>query len=174
MAGPGSPDILRKVKGKSKFGDWSYEVTDTKLAKETRAGTMLQLCLYCECLEEIQATMPEKMYVVTPGDGFVTEEFRVLDYMAYYRLVKGQLFKTCQSAVTSDTYPEPVSHCDVCRWWKVCDTQRRQDDHLSIVAGLSKLHTRELESHKIDTVANLAKHSIPFNEKFKRGNAQAL
>src|SRR3972149_21760 len=36
------------------------------------------------------------------------------------------------NAVT-DTYPEPVGHCDICRWWQNCDQQRRQDDHLSFV-----------------------------------------
>ena len=57
----------------------------------------------------------------------------------------------------------------MCRWWKSCDQQRRKDDHLSIVAGLSKLQSKELEKHDIDTVEKLAKHPIPFKEKFDRG-----
>ena len=40
----GYADILLKVPGKSKFGNWSYEVQDTKLAQNTRAATILQLC----------------------------------------------------------------------------------------------------------------------------------
>ena len=35
------------------------------------------------------------------------------------------------------TYPEPVEHCDVCRWAVLCGPQRRRDDHLSLVAGIS-------------------------------------
>jgi uncharacterized protein len=29
---------------------WSYEALDTKLARETKAGALLQLCLYSELL----------------------------------------------------------------------------------------------------------------------------
>jgi hypothetical protein len=44
----GRADILRRVERPSRLGRWSYEVLDTKLARETRAGTVLQLCLYSE------------------------------------------------------------------------------------------------------------------------------
>lgn len=43
----GRPDVLRRVAAPSALGAWSYEVFDTKLAKETRGGTVLQLSLYC-------------------------------------------------------------------------------------------------------------------------------
>ena len=26
-------------------------------------------------------------------------------------------------AGSSETYPEPVSHCEICRWWKECDNR---------------------------------------------------
>ena len=35
----GRIDILRRVDKPSALGDWSYEVIDTKLARETKAGT---------------------------------------------------------------------------------------------------------------------------------------
>ena len=34
----GKPDLLQRVASPSDFGEWSYEVADTKLARETRAG----------------------------------------------------------------------------------------------------------------------------------------
>lgn len=40
----GRADILLRVPQPSDLGAWSYEVTDTKLARETRGGTVLQLC----------------------------------------------------------------------------------------------------------------------------------
>jgi len=36
------------------------------------------------------------------------------------------------------TYPEPVEHCNVCRWFRECDQRRRADDHLSLVAGIRR------------------------------------
>jgi hypothetical protein len=47
----GRADILRRVERPSVFGNWSYEVIDTKLARETKAGTVLQLCLYSDLLQ---------------------------------------------------------------------------------------------------------------------------
>ena len=50
----GRADFLRKVAQPSALGAWSYEVTDAKLATETRAGTILQLCVYSTLLEQLQ------------------------------------------------------------------------------------------------------------------------
>ena len=65
----GRPDILRRVDRESHLGAWSYEVVDTKLAQETRIGTILQLCLYSALLGSAQGVSPEYMSVVTPWDG---------------------------------------------------------------------------------------------------------
>jgi hypothetical protein len=46
----GRPDVLRRHEMPSAFGEWSYQVIDTKLANETRGGTILQLALYSELL----------------------------------------------------------------------------------------------------------------------------
>lgn len=50
----GRADVLLKVDRPSKLGAWSYEVVDTKLARETKGGTILQLCLYSSLLAEAQ------------------------------------------------------------------------------------------------------------------------
>src|SRR5262245_18687431 len=83
----GVADVLRKVQRPSALGDWSYEVHDTKLSRETRGGTILQLCVYSELLGELQGLMPERFSVVTP---IATEEFRVDDFAAFYRQVKSR------------------------------------------------------------------------------------
>ena len=62
----GRADILRRVEKESAFGAWSYEIIDTKLARETKGGTVLQLCLYADLLGEAQGVAPEYVYVVAP------------------------------------------------------------------------------------------------------------
>ena len=42
----GRPDVLRRIATHSLHWNWSYEVVDTKLARETKAATILQLSLY--------------------------------------------------------------------------------------------------------------------------------
>ncbi len=62
----GRADILRRVEKPSRLGAWSYEVIDTKLARETKAGSVLQLCLYADLLEKLQDFAPELVYIVAP------------------------------------------------------------------------------------------------------------
>ena len=63
----GRADVLRRVERAEQTGRWSYEVYDCKLARETKAATILQLSLYSELLEAVQGVLPESMYVVPPG-----------------------------------------------------------------------------------------------------------
>ncbi len=158
----GRADVLRRVDRPSSLGDWSYEVVDAKLASETRGGTILQLCLYSELLEGVQGLLPEYMHVVSPGRNFEPESYRVCDFMAYYRFVKDRLGEAVHAeAENASTYPEPSPHCDICRWWSACDRRRREDDHLCLVAGISKLQTKELQSWDITTLQALAGLPLP-------------
>ncbi|HEV2196559.1 MAG TPA: TM0106 family RecB-like putative nuclease [Candidatus Acidoferrum sp.] len=87
----GRPDVLLKVPRPSRRRKWSYEVQDTKLSRETKAATILQLALYSDLLDKTQEMTPESFWVVPPGVNFTPEEHRVSDYAAYYRHVKGKL-----------------------------------------------------------------------------------
>ena len=84
----GWADFLIKVDSPSNLGPWSYEVWDTKLANETKAGTILQIGLYSERVSQIQGCTPEYMGVIKP-DG--TEPYRYDEYAAYIRLAKKNL-----------------------------------------------------------------------------------
>jgi uncharacterized protein len=155
----GRSDILLKVENSSSLGDYSYIVMDTKLSRETKAGSIMQLCLYSEMLQEIQGVMPEMMYVVTPGEenNFNEEEYRVADYQAHYRFVRNQLLSALDNI---NAYPEPVIHCDICRWWENCTKRRRDDDHLSLVANISKSQRKDLESIGVTTMKALAEVDV--------------
>ena len=192
----GRPDVLLRIERPSKKWKWSYEVQDTKLARETKAGTILQLSVYSELLGIAQGGnpefAPELMWVVTPSGGFMSEAYRVADYAAYFRYVKremlkatngcglfplgaqGNLFEIGEEKVgeETDTYPEPVEHCDVCRWFKECDAQRRADDHLSLVAGIRTQQREQLREWNVDTMALLAEMKVPVKEKPRYGSRE--
>ena len=173
----GYADILVRNDKESKLGAWSYEVIDTKLARDTRAGTVLQLGLYSAMLAEIQGTTPEQFHVVIPEPGHTTQisiPFRVDDYSAYMRLMQRELLRATE--MESDElaqlhYPEPADHCDICGWRRTCDEKRHADDHLSLVAGLGRLHRRELASQGVNTLAAYAGMTLPF--KTKRGSKES-
>jgi predicted RecB family nuclease len=185
----GRPDVLLKVPTPSGNWKWSYEVQDTKLARETKATTILQLSVYSELLEQAQGKAPECMWVITPAAGFAGERYRVAEYAAYFRYVKRELLKSggANSDASGekrsdgqlgfrfessgvDTYPEPVEHCTVCRWFKECDTRRRQDDHLSLVAGIRTQQREQLEEWNVTTLAELAKMPVPLKQRPRYGS----
>jgi predicted RecB family nuclease len=168
----GRADVLLRVgNGRtSRFGNWSYEAADCKLARETKAETLLQLCVYSEVIAGLQGLEPEFFHVIRPEVGFVPQSYRLTAYGAYYRVVKNSLQNAVN--VTEESYPEPVAHCEVCRWWKECDGQRRRDDHLSFVAGASRLQRKELTTHGVTTLEALAKLPLPIPFKPSRGGRE--
>jgi uncharacterized protein len=168
----GRPDILLRVDSPSALGPWSYEVADTKLAIETRAGTILQLGLYCDLLTTAQGASPESFYVVTPDVDQPVNCYRVSAYSAYFRLLRRRLEAFVEgddNLLAAANYPEPVDHCDVCAWSSVCSTKRRHDDHLSLVAGITRIQRTELQTRGINTVVELANTPLPLTFKPRRG-----
>lgn len=170
----GRVDILRRIEKPSDLGAWSYEVIDTKLARETKGNTVLQICLYSDLLREAQKLAPELAYVVTPGSGFKPQEFRFHDYAAYYRRVRNSLERAVGDGAGNNQYPEPKPHCEICRWRTRCDAKWRADDHLTLVAGISKLQIAELSRRDITTVAGLAAVPLPLPWKPERGAVQSF
>ena len=134
----------------------------------------MQLSLYSELLEKAQGCWPDWMSVIPPGKDFEGEAYRVTDYAAYFRYVKSRLELGMQNGDSNGTYPEPVPHCDVCRWFRECDAQRRGDDHLSLVAGIRRQQRNQLEEWTTDTMAKLAVLPLPLKEKPDHGSREAI
>jgi predicted RecB family nuclease len=162
----GWADFLIKVNKPSSLGDWSYEVVDTKLSNTTKASSILQICLYSKLLEYVQGVLPDRMYIRNPNG---EEIFRVNDYMAYFRLIRKHLLTSIVNR-EEQTYPEPVSLCEMCDWWTLCNERRRNDDHLCFVAGMGNLQVREVKTHGVDSLASMAALTNPVPFKPSRGS----
>jgi len=179
----GYADVLRRVDAASHLGSWSYEPFDTKLARQTRGGTILQLAVYADLLERLQGIAPEAFYVVTPRtpetnvtDRFDVQRYRFSDVAAYFRVVRGHLLDTIalgHDAIDDRYYPDAVEQCEICRWWLRCNAQRRHDDHLSFIAGTGRLHRQELIALGFPTLAAAAAIPLPIAFKPARGSRDA-
>ena len=174
----GYADFLLKVDTPSNLGSWSYEVADTKLARSIKGSAVLQICSYVEQLAAIQGVQPALLHVVLGGSRRETASLRVADYMAYYRQVKAE-FEAAVSAgepvypVTA-SYPDPVEHCEICRWVVDCKAQRRRDDDLSLVAGITARQRRALKDRSIRQRRELAVLPLPMDPRLDGVSAQAL
>jgi predicted RecB family nuclease len=165
----GYADILYRVHRPSALGDWSYEAHDTKLTRDTKGGTILQLSAYSHLLAEMQGATPEFFHVVTP---VTTERYRVADYAAYHRMVHRTLVQELAKGherLIAEHYPEPVEACQVCVWAARCEARRRKDDHLSYIAGSGRWHRVELMAQGIPTLAAAARMPVPVAFRPARG-----
>jgi predicted RecB family nuclease len=167
----GRSDFLVRVDKPSALGPWSYEVVETKLARSTKATALVQLCFYSELLARIQGVEPQWMHVVL-GGAASPECFQVQRYIAYFRKVRSEFEQSWKLDV--NTYPEPTEHCEVCSWFPICDKRRRDDDHLSFVAGISQNQRKVLVGCGVSTVASLAKLVLPPKPKIERIGDAAL
>ena len=178
----GHADFLLRVddvERPSVWGDFHYEVADTKLARHVKASAVLQICSYVDQLERIQGVRPEWLRVVLGGSARAVERLRVDDYMAYYRGARDRFLAAVSDGrpvayPPPETYPEPVDHCDVCRWAAECAQRRRDDDHLSLVAGISARQRRALGERGIATLEALGDLELPMAPRLDGTSEGAL
>ena len=172
----GYADFLVRVEQASDLGSWGYEVWDTKLARYAKASAVLQICMYSDMVGELQGRPPEKMHLALGGVRAEKVSFRVADYAAYYRMVAREFEAVLRGtpAYPVETVPEPVEHCDICRWSLQCRDEWRANDDLSLVAGLSSRHRRALHEVGITTRTGLAEPTEPLSERLDGAGREAL
>src|SRR4051812_39573004 len=178
----GHADFLLRVEAPERRSIWGahhYEVADTKLARHVKASAVLQICSYVDQLERIQGVRPEWLHVALGGSARTVERLRVDDYMAYYRSARDRFLATLADETPpgyppATTYPEPVEHCDVCRWAAECAKRRRDDDHLSLVAGISARQRRALRLRGVGTLEALGDLPLPMEPRLEGVGEGAL
>ncbi len=152
----GQADFLLRVETPSPvFGEWSYEIADTKLARRLKVAALLQMATYAERLTELQGVAPEFVHVVT-GDG-QSRPWRLVDVAAYARRARTRLEIFVE--VPPETGPSPIGHCEQCRWADRCNAELRDADDLGLVAGMRGDHRDALRAVGIPTMAALAEAS---------------
>ena len=170
----GRTDFLHRVETPSDLGEWSYEVEDTKLARSPKPSAVIQLCFYSSHLGALQGKAPTEMHLVL-GDNR-TESLLFGDFADYYGALVQQYELFLDSE--TETYPWPCSHCQICPNASTCEEQRSEDDHLSVVAGITRGQAERLQSSDVATIAELAEiEHLPNvrigNETFVRLQRQA-
>jgi predicted RecB family nuclease len=170
----GLPDFLiRSDLLEEESGGTGYEVCDAKLARSAKAKAVLQSIFYSRLLYEVAGIEPRNIHLELGNGERAT--FRVKDYAAYERQVDRLLQEFIVEEPTfppNDTYPEPVEHCAVCRWRSACVQRRRQDDDLSLVAGMASKQRKGLKDIGILTRRDFAALDEP--PKIKRVGSKAL
>ena len=142
-------DLLPVPDGEPRPDGRHYEIVDAKLARTAKARAVLQTAFYSRLLAELQGTEPRWMHLALGNGDFFA--FKVKDFAAYERQTRRRLEEVLGAGPPADLYPEPVEHCAICRWSELCAGRRRQDDDLSLVAGMTTGQRRALKLAGIAT-----------------------
>jgi predicted RecB family nuclease len=130
-----------------------YEVLDTKLARSAKPSYILQLCFYNEQVARVQGHEPARIHVLLGSGELVS--FRPQEFGAYYRRVRSRLEDFVD--VPRPTVAWPCDHCGVCDFKPVCDAHWDEIDHLSRVAGISRVQIEKLFVAGIATLGDLGR-----------------
>lgn len=151
----GHADFLRRVEQPSQLGAWSYEVIDTKLAKQVRVDFLLQLAFYSDLLAQEQGVLPTQLYVVLGTQ----QEARIATHRvwAYYQLHQGEFLRQIAQLAAQALYPVPCAACQYCPLQQACEQRWQQDQHLNRLAGISQVQLAKLERIGIASIPALAK-----------------
>lgn len=148
----GHADFLERADVPTAAFGWGYEPVDTKLARRVKPSALIQLCDYAQQVTQVQGTAPGRVHVIT-GDN-LRHSFALDSLAAFHRFVRHR-FEAAVEAGVEGTYPNPVAHCAVCRWDEACTARRRDEDHLSLVAGMRGDQIKKLVVADVTTVERL-------------------
>ncbi len=142
-------DLLPVPDGEPRPAGIHYEVVDAKLARSAKARAVLQTAFYSHLLAGVQKVEPRWMHLALGNGEFAS--FKVEEFAAYERQTRRLLEAAIGEDPAVEVYPEPVEHCAICRWRELCADRRRNDDDLSLVAGMTTGQRRALKDAGIST-----------------------
>jgi len=161
----GYADFLIKVNTESDLGSWSYEVYDTKIARNPKPLHLLQITAYSEMLGKIQGSLSKEMHLIT---GKVdkktglnkTHTFKVNEFIDYFIHTK-EIFKNFVNNYKNENiYPEKCDHCKICHWIDECEKQWKNDDYINQVAKIRSSQIEKFKKEKIVTTKKLAEVNL--------------
>ena len=154
----GEADFLIKCSTPSKFGDYSYEVYDTKITRNLRPRHLTQITAYSDMVGKIQKILPDKMYLIDGSDE--AHSFKTIEYIDLFNHGKKEFLKFLSNVNKEKIYPEKCSYCNLCDWRDVCDKIWEDDNYVNLVAGSNKSQIEKLKKNKVKTVEQLAKTKL--------------
>jgi len=171
----GVADLLVKVPnschGKSRLGDFHYEVWTTNTSQPAKPYFVIQVCCLADLLNTIQGCYANE-FVLVLGDNKV-ERLRVDDYRYYYQHLKAQ-FLACEAAFDAQVMPDPAASTDWGRWASVAQGVFEAQDHLNQVATMTRAQIKALKNSGIHTATQLAKLDVDYVAKISPVALQRL
>ncbi len=151
----GHPDLLERVQGRSKLGDYYYVAVDLKRSRFLRDEFKFQGCFYAELLERIQGVKPLQGYVIHPDR--VVMNYILSEFAGEYHLTLAEIEKI----LAGKKPPHFVtSGCKQSPWFHECVRDAEACDEISLLNRVWRQEVHRLEQAGIKTISDLALYSV--------------
>ena len=154
----GEVDFLLKINNKSKLGNYSYEVYDTKVTKSLKPKHVLQITGYSFLLSKIQEIVPRHMYLIDGANK--THTFKTSEFLDYFLYTKNNFENFLPKANKIDLYPEKCSFCGICSWLDECEKIWDKDNYINQICGIKNSQIIKFKKENIKTIKDLANTKV--------------
>ncbi len=155
-------DLIPSPDGEPRPDGVHYEVVDAKLARTAKARAVLQTGFYTQLLANLLPAAPRWMHLFLGNGQRVS--LKTAEFSAYERQTRRLLMDFIGDDEGQNPpaapYPDPVEHCAICRWRHSCAARRRDDDDLSLVAGMTKRQVWALKQRGVSSRRGFAELKV--------------
>lgn len=147
-------DLIERVPGRSRFGNFQYEVVEIKTARRPKTIYRVQLAFDSDVLARVQGAVPQHAHLIL---GDQRRETFLLS------TVRSRYLEQFARLVEIEAGREPPVHvcsiCSNCSWREVCLPLAQSAGHVSLVSGLQRDGVLRLEKNGVRTCGDLARQS---------------
>lgn len=149
----GSPHLLIKQAGESKFGDWVYYPLNIQLGRRPKPEYKMLATFYAYLLASMQGVFPNYAEIVLRRHN----RYRVELNLWLTKLE--EIIKKFGEMVINRQEPEVFisrQRCSLCHWYSHCYGIAQASQHLSLVPGVTPSRYQFLQSLGVSTMESLA------------------
>ncbi len=166
----GTPHLLVKQPGKSRFGDWLYKPVSIQLGRRPKPEYKIVATFHAQLLASIQGVFPPHAEIILRRQNSYEVDLR--EWLPRLQATLSE----CVQMVCLQQEPEVFisrQRCSLCHWHNHCYGIAQSQQHLSLVPGVTPSRYQSLQAMGVSTVASLAAAS-PLNMGEVMGREVAL
>lgn len=148
------PDLWIKQPGASWLGNWHYVPLDIKLGKKPKQEYQLTAAFHAYVMAAWQGVIPLEAHLR------LRERHYVIDLEKQWPVLL-ELLEKCETVLTAEDTPDVFisrSRCDMCVWLNHCYDVAQNQNHLSLLPGVTLNRYRHLDKLGLTTVETLARN----------------
>jgi uncharacterized protein len=151
------PDLLIKQPGQSIFGDWIYTPSLIKLGKRPKPEYQIVGAFAAYLLAGTQGLFPHTVQLILRR-----QEFYSVSLDRWLPIMQ-EMLDECIEMLQQREEPEVFisrQKCSLCHWHSSCYAIAQQEQHISLLPGVTPSRYRDLQTVGVTTVASLAESTI--------------